>query len=869
VQRTSSNTEGSLEGQTVSHYRILEKIGEGGMGQVYLAEDTSLERKVALKFLPLGLQTDPVAHKRFIREAKSAAAIDHPFICNIIEVGQSDEGQDFIVMEYVQGQTLKDRLEEGKLPIKEALQIGSEVAEALQEAHSNGVIHRDLKPSNIMVTPTGHAKVLDFGLAKRITRDKEDLTSVLTREGTTLGTLAYMSPEQLRGSTVDTRADVFSLGVVLYEMLTGVHPFSTGTQAETVNAILSEHPSPVSRYIQGVPDRLQLTLEKMLAKQPGERYQTVHEIRTNLTKVMEEITSPTPLAEPEKRRGLWIGAVAVLLGVIAVLVVVVFWSTSEQVTRRHSEPLRIRPFTTDGQRRTQPQLSPDGQHVVFALEGDLFTKQIATGAMQRQITFAPEAESLPVWSPDSTKVAFIRGPDERKAIYTVPATGGQAQKLIDIDPPSARGGLSWLPDPERSLIAVVEESGNQPQRIVLVSVQTKEKTPLTRPPEDIHGDSDPAFSSDGKHVAFFRSIGEYLGDVWVQSIEEEEARQLTFQGFEFAMGLTWTQDGREIVFSGGRGKWRNCRLYRIPIKGGSLQMVAGIGEGALYPSVRGDRLVYVQIHAQGGRGIWRVSPQQRKSEPIIQTFPTISDEMVSVSSDGEKIAYVSSSSGAMEIWMANADGSPPVVQLSHFERVSEHPAWSPDGQRIAFMSNVEGDSHVYVVDIEGGEPKQLTIGGAPTWSHDGQWIYFFKEGQTWRLPTDGNRDPQQVTQHGGGGARESEDGKTLYYLKPDEGIWRVSVQGGQEEQVLDEVIPRHNMWDLEGNRLYFGIDEEQGGFSIHSVDLKTGRTIEVFRQDELSLLVDLSAAPNRKWIYYTASSSWQSKRDIMLVENFQ
>jgi serine/threonine protein kinase len=250
-----------VEGQTVSHYRILEKIGEGGMGEVYLAEDTSLERKVALKFLPLGLQADPVAHKRFVREAKSAAAIDHPYICHIHEVSQSDDGQDFIVMEYVEGQTLKDRLEDGQLPIKEALQIGSEVAEALEEAHSNGVIHRDLKPSNIMVTPSGHARVLDFGLAKRITRDKEDLTSVLTREGTTLGTLAYMSPEQLKGRKVDTRSDVFSLGVVLYEMLTGIHPFSTGTQAETINAILSEHPSTLRRYVQDPPDRLQVIVE--------------------------------------------------------------------------------------------------------------------------------------------------------------------------------------------------------------------------------------------------------------------------------------------------------------------------------------------------------------------------------------------------------------------------------------------------------------------------------------------------------------------------------------------------------------------------------------------------------------------------------
>ena len=198
-----------MEGKTVSHYRILEKIGEGGMGQVYLAEDTSLERKVALKFLPEYLQQDETAHKRFVREAKSASAIDHPYICHINEVAQTEDGQDYIVMEYVEGQTLKDRLEKGNLRIKKALQMGSEITDALEKAHKAGVIRRDLKPSNIMITPEGHMKVMDFGLAKRVTRDKEDLTSVLTREGTTLGTLAYMSPEQLRAGPAVWRQGQF------------------------------------------------------------------------------------------------------------------------------------------------------------------------------------------------------------------------------------------------------------------------------------------------------------------------------------------------------------------------------------------------------------------------------------------------------------------------------------------------------------------------------------------------------------------------------------------------------------------------------------------------------------------------------------
>jgi serine/threonine protein kinase len=220
----------------VSHYRILEKLGEGGMGEVYLAEDTLLDRKVALKFLSERFQEDPTARKRFLREAKSAAAIDHPYICNIFDVGD-EGGRSYIVMEYVTGQTLEERLREGPLPVSQALAVSSEIAEALEEAHGKNLVHRDLKPSNIMLTPGGHAKVMDFGLAKQMAPDdvqsEDETQSKLTRQGLTAGTLTYMSPEQLCGREVDLRSDIFSFGIVLYEMVTGVHPFRKGSPMET------------------------------------------------------------------------------------------------------------------------------------------------------------------------------------------------------------------------------------------------------------------------------------------------------------------------------------------------------------------------------------------------------------------------------------------------------------------------------------------------------------------------------------------------------------------------------------------------------------------------------------------------------------
>jgi len=321
--------EGGVEGKTVSHYRILQKIGEGGMGDVYLAEDTSLERKVALKFLPENLQQDEVARMRFIREAKSAAALDHPYICKIYETGEVG-GQSFIAMEYVRGQTIKEMLSEGRLPLKQVLQIGSEVAEALERAHDEGIVHRDLKPANIMLPKEGHAKVMDFGLAKRLTTAGDEggeTTEGLTWEGTTLGTLNYMSPEQLRGQPIDTRSDIFSFGVVLYEMVTGIHPFRRESANDTISAALNEDPAPLSRYLNDTPEALQHILRKMLAKDRRRRSQSMREVQNDLEQLVDD-SGRAPLAASQKvPRWLWLVPIPALL---LVVLLGIYWSDFSQ-----------------------------------------------------------------------------------------------------------------------------------------------------------------------------------------------------------------------------------------------------------------------------------------------------------------------------------------------------------------------------------------------------------------------------------------------------------------------------------------------------------------------------------------------------------
>ncbi len=295
-------------GKTLGAYRVLEKLGEGGMGEVFLAQDRTLDRPVALKFLSDELQQDATARRRFLREAKAAAALDHPYICKIYETGEAD-GRPFIAMEYVRGETLADRLagsngaDAPSLPLRldEALQIATEIAEALETAHGEGLVHRDLKPANIMLTSGGHVKVLDFGLAKWVAPeeggDGAATASQLTETGSIRGTVAYMSPEQVRGQTVDGRSDIFAFGVVLYELLTGVHPFQTGTMLETASAILTQTPAPLIRHRPDLPDRLDRIVGKMLAKATADRYQLVRDVRTDLTQVSDVVDRAQPVPE--------------------------------------------------------------------------------------------------------------------------------------------------------------------------------------------------------------------------------------------------------------------------------------------------------------------------------------------------------------------------------------------------------------------------------------------------------------------------------------------------------------------------------------------------------------------------------------------
>ena len=392
-------------GQTLSRFEILQKLGHGGMGEVFLAEDTSIGRRVALKFLPASLQQDAKARKRFLRGAESAAQLDHPFICKIFEIGEL-EGSIFVAMEHIEGETLEKRLVRSKLSLTEALTIASEIAEALAAAHAAGIVHRDLKPSNIMLTMDGHVKVLDFGLAKRVTPEgKEDASfetaSQLTSEGSTPGTLAYMAPEQLRVQPADTRSDIFSFGIVFYEMLAGAHPFQTATSIDTATAILDSEPPPLSQSRERVPELLENIVSKLLRKDRDERYQLIEHVRADLKRFENDSDSAMKshaglfserVKRSSARRRVFSWTAAAVL-----LVILVSWVVSWIVSVAPSPPtsIAVLPLTNESEdplesnylsagisRAVNTRLSRAGLHVapwesVLQLDGTQPAKNVA------------------------------------------------------------------------------------------------------------------------------------------------------------------------------------------------------------------------------------------------------------------------------------------------------------------------------------------------------------------------------------------------------------------------------------------------------------------------------------------------------------
>ena len=763
-------------GQTLGHYRIVREIGAGGMGVVYQAEDTTLGRQVALKILPPELAADDERRSRFAREARAVATLNHPNIVTVHSVEESG-GTHFITMELVKGKTLADLLPRQGFALGGFFDIAIPLADAVAAAHQQGITHRDLKPANVMISDAGRMKVLDFGLAKAMVGDGSRHsalpTQTATQAGHTVGTPAYMSPEQAQGGPVDTRSDIFSLGIVFYEMLTGRRPFEGSNAASVISAILRDTPRPVTELQPAVPRALARVVDRCLAKNPVDRFQSALDLRHSLEEVKQDVDSgdafAAPRPAPAARRPITARhatlAVVAALGAAAVGVWLGFGGgdAGAPAVPQVRNPVQV---TSALHVESYPTWSPDGQRLAyqanesgFILVGnhDIWVAQLGSGEPVNLTKDSPANDCRPSWSPHGREIAFYSDRDGEWGVYLVPALGGSPRKVLELPGfnPNSWSAPQWSADGTILFVAAGEANRNV---IIALTLGTLATTRSALPAHASPRRWDLGIRPDGRRFAYLEAGGggPELTRLWTIGASGGDAVPLT-DGLTNVWSPTWSSDGRKVFYVSNRGGsmdlWQQAVAEDGTPVGPSLAVTAGLGIGSASFSPDGAKLAY----SRGGRvsNVWRVPILADRPATWADALRVTSErahiEFVDVSPDGGQLAVSSDRRGNQDLWVLPATGGE-MTPLTTDPTPDWAPRWSPDGSQIAFYAYRSGNRDVWVMPARGGPARQLTFDPAfdsfPSWSPlDGREIAFQSqrggESASWVMAAAGG-EPRRV-----------------------------------------------------------------------------------------------------------------------------